>query len=141
MLFRVSLSMLGNTADAEDAVSETLLTLIRKNISFKDEEHKKAYLITTVRNKCRDILRYRQKYDTSDIDLAKDIPYENSYGEISEILKTIPEKIRVVIILHYIEGYSTEEIAKVIKRTPSAVKMRLKKGREMLREKYRKEYL
>ena len=47
MLFRVSLSMLGNTADAEDAVSETLLTLIRKNISFKDEEHKKAYAIGT----------------------------------------------------------------------------------------------
>ena len=111
MLFRVSLSMLGNTADAEDAVSETLLTLIRKNISFKDEEHKKAYLITTVRNKCRDILRYRQKYDTSDIDLAKDIPYENSYCGIFEILKTIPEKIRIVIVLHYIEGYSTEEIA------------------------------
>ncbi|MBQ4347633.1 MAG: RNA polymerase sigma factor, partial [Firmicutes bacterium] len=43
--------------------------------------------------------------------------------------------------LHYVEEYSTEEIAKIIGKTASAVKMRLKKGRSLLEEKYRKEYM
>jgi len=44
------------------------------------------------------------------------------------------------MMLHYVESYRVEDIAKLIHRTPSAVKMRLQKGRQLLRELYRKEY-
>ena len=60
---------------------------------------------------------------------------------ILDALMTLPEKFRLVLYLYYVEEYSINDIAGMIKRTPSAVKMRLKKGRQLLEEKYRKEYM
>ena len=53
----------------------------------------------------------------------------------------VPEKFRLVLTLYYIEECRIEDIAKIIDRTTSAVKMRLQKGRKLLEEIYRKEYL
>ena len=53
----------------------------------------------------------------------------------------LPEKFRLVLVLFYVEEYPIADIAKIIGRTPSAVKMRLQKGRRLLEELYRKEYL
>lgn len=53
----------------------------------------------------------------------------------------IPEKFRIVLALYYVDEYKVDEIAEIINRTPSAVKMRLQKGRKLLEEKYRKEYM
>ena len=47
----------------------------------------------------------------------------------------VPEKFRIVLTLHYVEGYKVDEIAKMLGRTSSAVKMRLAKGRKLLEEK------
>ena len=54
---------------------------------------------------------------------------------------TLPEKFRLVMLLYYVEEYRIGEIAQIIRKTPSAVKMRLHKGRKLLGEIYRKEYL
>ncbi len=51
----------------------------------------------------------------------------------------VPEKFRIVLTLYYVEGYRINEIAEIIRKTPSAIKMRLKKGRELLDKEYRKE--
>ena len=53
----------------------------------------------------------------------------------------LPEKFKLVLILYYVEGYRIHEIAEIIERSPSAVKMRLQKGRKLLENTYRKEYL
>ena len=53
---------------------------------------------------------------------------------------TLPEKFRTVLTLYYVEEYSVIEIADIIGKTTSAVKMRLQKGRTLLGEAYRKEY-
>ena len=66
---------------------------------------------------------------------------ENIDSGILEALMTLPEKFRLVLILYYVEEYRIEEIAKIIGKTKSAVKMRLQKGRRLLEEIYRKEYM
>ena len=53
----------------------------------------------------------------------------------------ISEKFWIVLILHYVEGLGVSAIADIIGKSQSAVKMRLQKGRRLLEEKYRKEYL
>lgn len=52
----------------------------------------------------------------------------------------VPEKFRIVLTLHYIEEYKVNEIAKIIGKSSSAVKMRLQKGRKLLEDIYRKEF-
>ena len=64
---------------------------------------------------------------------------DESDREIIDALMTLPEKYKVVLLLHYVEGYSTKEIAEMIDKTTSAVKMRLQKGRTLLKEAYGKE--
>ncbi len=139
MLFRLCLIMLGNETDAEDAVQETFLKYIEKSPGFNDSEHEKAWLIKVASNKCKDIIRYRKKSNNTYIDLKNNC-YEIEIDSLSEILMRIPEKFRIVLTLYYIEGYKVSEISELIKKTPSAVKMRLKKGRNIFEEQYRKEH-
>lgn len=142
MLFRLCLVMLNSSADAEDAMQETMLKYYRKAPTFTDEEHKKAWLIKVATNQCRDILRFRAKHPLAeDTDIYE---YKNSESEncgILDALMTLPEKFRLMLILHYVEEYSVKDIARIIGKTPSAVKMRLQKGRKLLKEVYRKEYM
>ncbi len=140
-LYRLCYVMLNNEKDAEDAVQDTFIKYIEKSPAFADSEHEKAWLITVAQNRCRDILRQRKRYSQTDIEVVQEYiaPTENS--SILDTLMTLPEKFRLVLTLYYIEEYRVEDIAKIIGKTPSAVKMRLQKGRRLLKEAYGKESL
>lgn len=141
MLFRVCLITLGNASDAEDVIQETMITYLQKKSEFKDAEHEKAWLITVASNKCKDLLRFRARHPMIDLEQIQEFAAEDSDSGILEALMTLPEKFRIVLILYYVEEYHIEDIAKVIGKTPSAVKMRLQKGRSLLEKVYRKEYM
>ena len=136
MLFRLCLIMLGNTNDAEDAVQEVVIKYLQKAPKFENTEHEKAWLIKVSTNQCKDILRFRSRNQMVDIDQTKECVKEEADSEIIDALMTLPEKYKIVLILHYVEGYSTKEIADLIGKTSSAVKMRLKKGRMLLKAAY-----
>lgn len=141
MLFRLCLITLGNVSDAEDVIQETMVTYMQKKPEFLDAEHEKAWLITVATNKCKDLLRFRARHPMIDLEQIQEFTVEKSDSGILEALMTLPEKFRMVLILYYVEEYRIEEIAKVIGKTPSAVKMRLQKGRKLLEKAYRKEYM
>lgn len=138
-LFRLCFVLLGSSADAEDAVQETLLKYLQSAPIFETAEHEKAWLLRVAANHCRDVYRRRTRHPQTsleELDLAA--PGTES-RELLDALMTLPEKFRVVLVLHYVEGYRVEEVAKIIGRTPSAVKMRLQKGRRLLAQQYGKE--
>ena len=141
MLYRICLVMLKNSADAEDAVQETFITYIQKSPVFESESHKKAWLITVANNKCRDMLRYRMRHKTESEEALSTFAVESSDSGIIEALMELPEKYRIVLILHYVEGYKVNEISDIVSSSASAIKMRLSRGRKLLKEKYRKEYM
>lgn len=76
-----------------------------------------------------------------DIDEIKEFTKDIPDSGILDALMTLPDKFRIVLILYYVEEYSMGDIAKIIGKTTSAVKMRLQKGRRLLREVYGKEYM
>ena len=141
MLYRLCILMLKNESDAEDVVQETIIKYYQKSPTFADCEHEKAWLIRVATNKCRDLLRFRVRHPQIDGDYLEKISYDSSDSGIIEALASLPEKFRLVLTLHYIEDYRVEDIAKIINRTSSAVKMRLQKGRKLLEKIYREEYL
>ena len=140
-LFRICLIMLGNSHDAEDAVQETLIKYLQKTPDFNDKEHEKAWLIKVASNKCKDMIRFRARHATAGIESICEFMQESSDSGIIEALMTLPEKFRIILVLYYVEQYKTDEIAKMIGKSSSAVKMRLQKGRRLLKEIYRKEYM
>ena len=141
MLYRISLLILKNTADAEDAVQETFIKYFTKAPEFADGEHEKAWLITVATNKCRDMLRYRTRHETESEELLNTYAVEKSESGILEALMELSDKYRIIMVLFYVEQYKIDEIADITGVSVSAVKMRLSRGRKLLEEKYRKEYM
>lgn len=141
MVFRICLVMLGNEADAEDAVQETFLKYMQKAPVFTNSEHEKAWLITVASNQCRDMLRFRRRSIHTDLNVIKDYAPNRESSRILEALMSLPDKFKIVLTLYYVEEYRIEDIAELIGRTSSAVKMRLQKGRKLLEETYRKEFM
>ena len=136
MLYRLGLSMMNNSADAEDAVQETMLKYLKSAPVFDHAEHEKAWLIRVCTNTCRDMLRKKKhRHETPDSAIPE-ISVQSPEAGILDILSQLPEKFRLVLTLHYSEGYSVNEIAHIIRRTPSTVKMRLQKGRKMIKNIY-----
>lgn len=131
-LFRFCLVMLRNAADAEDAVQETLLRYIERSPEFESAGAERAWLFTVAANRCRDTLRAASRHPQLTLDELAGLGAEKSELGILDALMNLPEKYRLALTLHYVEGYSTGEIASMLGHTPSAIKMRLKKGRELL---------
>ena len=57
--------------------------------------------------------------------------------DLLDALLELPEKFRIVLLLYYVHGYQTVEIAAIIGKSASAVKMRLSKGRKLLQKQIR----
>ena len=60
--------------------------------------------------------------------------WQEAQKEIWQEVAALPEKYRLVLYLYYYEGYGVREIGQILRCSTSAVKMRLKRGREKLRE-------
>lgn len=140
-LLRICLCLLGNEKDAEDAVQETLVKYMQKAPSFENDTKEKAWLVTVATNQCRDMLRARLRHPQVELESMQYFSMEKEEIGVMEALMALPEKFKTVLLLHYVEEYKVDEIAQMIGKTPSAVKMRLQKGRKLLEEKYRKEFL
>lgn len=141
MLYRVALTQLQSPADAEDAIQDVFMKYMNAATAFQSEEHERAWLIRTAVNQCRDMLRrHKQRTHLQLDDLAEVIPdgrdgaAETAF-ELTQALAAVEEKTRMVLILHYLEGFSVEEIGKILGISVSAVKMRLSRGRETLKGK------
>lgn len=141
MLYRVALTHLQNTGDAEDAVQDVFMKYMSAGAFFHSEEHERAWLIKATVNRCRDLIR-RQKQRNHLLldDIAEVIPdghdgKSETLFELTQALGAVEEKTRMILILHYLEGFSVEEIGKMMALSASAVKMRLSRGREALKGK------
>jgi len=133
LLYRIALVKLYNKEDAEDAVQETFIKYLSKPFEYSSDKEEKAWLVRVLENVSLDILRRRSKRESLPLDEALDIGVEDEVSQgVFESLSKLSEKYRTVILLHYLEGFSVEEISKSLSLSKSAVKMRLSRGREEL---------
>lgn len=143
MLYRIAVAQLGGSDEAMDAVHDVFLRFIDSDPAFSDTEHEKAWFIRSVINRCHDILRHKKVRNHLSVDeihhLAADDSQSETLIQLRTALASIPEKYRVAVTLHYLEGFSVEEVASILKIGVSAVKMRLSRGREALKQNIEKE--
>lgn len=141
LIFRISYCILCNTEDAEDAVQETFLKYITKAPEFNNEEHRKAWLIKVSANISKNMLMFRLRRETLSIDDVKNLGVsENDYATF-ELIMSLPARHKIVMTLYYVEGYRSKEIAEIIGISEEAVRKRLQKGRELLKQEFKKEEL
>ena len=137
MLYRVAMSHLNNSEDAQDAVQDVFARYISAAPAFPNEEQEKAWLIRVTVNRSLDILRQKKVRSYVPLEEAGEIAAEAEEDGLHSLLHTLthlPEKHRSAIVLHHLEGFSVEKTAELLGISVSAVKMRLSRGREALKE-------
>ncbi|MCI5826903.1 MAG: sigma-70 family RNA polymerase sigma factor [Lachnospiraceae bacterium] len=139
MVYRLSLLLLKNTQDAEDAAQTIFLKVMEKQPVFADEEHTRAWLLTVTRNYCRDVQRsfwHKKRTDMEDLPEQTVEPFDRQESLLFEIFQTLPKKQREVVYLYYFEEYSIKEIAKLLERNESTVQSQLFAARKRMKKQF-----
>lgn len=131
---RAAMCILRDTDEAEDIAQEVFLRLYTYSGRFTGDEHVRAWLLRCAANLSIDALRsFRRKNAVSLSDIGEQPARNNEKSAVLPAIMALPAKLRIAIYLHYYEGYSVQETARILKISQSAVKQRLKSGREKLK--------
>ena len=138
-VYRLALTYLHSQAEAEDVCHDVFIKMIEHKISISPGKER-AWLLTVTANECKDRLRFWRRHkneELSDCTPAKD----TQSLDILEIVMSLPVKERTAIYLYYYEGYSTKEIARILKLSESGVRSRMERARKHLKNKLEGESL
>ena len=139
-LYRVARSMLPCEADCADAAQSAILRAWEKLDTLKSPEYFRTWLVRILINECRSALRRRSRYACAEPDESLPAPEPERYDELYEALYSLDEKYRLPVTLHYLEGFRLAEIAEMLRLPQGTVATRLRRARELLREKLKGEY-
>ena len=132
-LYRVSAGILSQQADQEDAVQSCIEKAWRKLSTLRDEGRLEAWVTRILINECRAIIR--RKRWVVPVETVPDTPAPpDADQDLYRFFASLPDKLRLTMTLHYIEGMEVAEIARVLRLPEGTVKSRLARGREKMKE-------
>ncbi len=135
MVYQICLMLMKNVPDAEDAAQTVFQKVMEYQKPFRDPEHEKAWLIVTARNECRNQLKHWWRTRRTGPEALEQIAWEQPEdGELWDLILKLPEKERLVLYLHYYQGYSSLETAEILGQNPSTVRTWLVRARWKLKE-------
>lgn len=149
LAFRVAYGVLRNTADAEDVAQEALLRAYQSFDRLRDRNRFSGWLVRISFRLALDRLRSAKRRDRRDAlwsqpahlpppATAEDVAASNQFqGHLERALEELPEKLRLVLLLSAMDGYTIEEIARMIGVPLGTVKSRIFIARKKLAEKLR----
>ena len=141
-LYAAAFNICQNQMDAEDVVQETFVQYYTSRKEFENEQHIRAWLLRVVINKAKNINRtFWKKNKCSLEDYMENLSFSDSQSRnlFEEVMK-LPDKYRIVIHLFYYEDYLVREIAEILKLSESNVKVRLSRGRALLKDSLKEEW-
>ncbi len=142
---RFARGVLRNSDDAEDMVQETFVRLYRALPRYEERQRFESWLFHILGNCCRTANKSAHRREAGQVDdehvLARvaspdtpATPFEHEWGDaVRRALAEVPEYNREIFLLHYIEGFSYEEIEQMTGVKQSALKMRVKRASDALR--------
>mgnify|MGYP000000567032 FL=1 len=131
LVYRLALSYTGSIPDAEDAVQTVFLKLL-EGTPPPQPGKERPWLSRVAVNCCRDLLRRRKYRRHESLEAAEQLFAQPEDRELYTAVMELPEKERAAVYLHYYEGYTFQEIGEILHISPSAVSMRLHRGRKKL---------
>ena len=134
MLFRLCFTLLRDYDDAEDAVQDTFIKLMTKAPQFINEEHEKAWLIRVSTNICKNINKFNIRSNSLSLDEIREVGVSEEDSGVFDAIMSLPSKYKIVMDLHYIEGYTASEISEIMGINADAVRKRMQTGRTKLRK-------
>ncbi|WP_158667683.1 RNA polymerase sigma factor [Bradyrhizobium guangdongense] len=145
--YAIALRIVGNAADAEDVVQDSMLKIWSHRGRWQHGRAKfSTWLYRVISNRCIDL---RRKPRTENVEAVPEVAdsqpgaveliERNELNDMLELaMQRLPEQQRIAVILSYHENMSNGEIAQVMDTTVAAVESLLKRGRQQLRQLLRK---
>ena len=132
-LYRIAVSYMRNAPDSEDALQECFVRYLRRGALFADPGHEKGWLILTIINICRDMLKSRARGH----DCLEDHPeLAAPPAETDDLLSAVfalPDRYKAPLYLYYYDGYTVKEIAEMLRLPVNTVKTRLARAKKQLK--------
>lgn len=135
-VYRICWLYMKNKEDADDAFQDVFLRYIQAGRRFASDEHEKAWLCTVAFNRCKDLLRSASRRKVVSLETVEEPSYRPAEpgNPVLEAVQALPDKYRDTIYLYYYEGYSTAQIAAILRCRENTVYSQLSRGRQMLKE-------
>lgn len=133
MVLRTAFGLVKNQADAEDMAQDVFLALVQKAPAFESAEHQKAWLLRATINRCKSHFRSAWQRHSAPLDDTLAQPFTPEEEGVLDAVRALPMKYRQVVYLHYIEGYSTGEIARLLGLNQNTVLSQLSRARAQLK--------
>ena len=144
MVYGLALARTGSAADADDVFQEVFLAYFRTGKTFREEEHRKAWLLRTAVNMSRRVTSATYRKKEVPLEAGENMPAapfrSPEENQVWQAMQALPENYRLPIYLFYFEELSTDEIAKALSIRPGTARMRLSRGLDLLRELLKGEY-
>ena len=139
-LYKIAKSRITNESDIDDAIQETMIELFKSIKKLRDPKKFKMWAIKILINKCNKIYKKKHKKDISidEYNVEKFI-ITNSFKEIEadinfyNLIKNLKYEERIIIILYYMEKYTTKEISKILHMKENTVKSHLYRAKKNIK--------
>lgn len=135
-LYRIAHAILFSDADCADAIQEAVFRGWMKKGSLREGKYFETWLIRILINECRSIIR-RQKGAPLPLNEAAGMlsaPGPETDMQLHAAIRSLPEKYRMPLLLHHMEGYGLSDIARMLDLPQTLVKSRLHQARGALRK-------
>ena len=131
-LYATAYLLLHVTADCEDAVQEAVLRAWQRLPGLQNPQFFETWLTRIVINECKSQLRRRSRRGEAELSPQLAAPVSPE-PELHAALTALKWKYRVVLTLKYIDGYTIEEIARILTLPRGTVASRLDQAKRLLR--------
>ena len=137
-LYNIAYGYTRNRDDSIDIMQNAYVVLLESNKKFESNEHIKYFLIRVTINESLDLLKSANKKKViRNNDVVVNFPEtkkEKLPYDLSEIVNTLSKKYKKIIILHYYDNMKIKDISNVLKISEPAVKKRLERARNLIKE-------
>lgn len=139
---RICYSYLKNYHDTEDIFQTVFLKFLKRKKPFDSREHEKAWFIRVTINSCKDQMKSFFRKNVTFFAEAEEPCYleRQDLGYVRDAVVHLPPKYKDVIYLFYFEEYTAVEIAKILGKNENTIYTRLKRGKELLKNKLGGDY-
>ncbi len=142
MIAKITISMIGNKDDADDIGQETFIRFYKSMDKFKGDSKLGTYLARTAINLTLNEIKKRKKrwlvttnsYENFDIPSIDNEESQDITNVVNESLKKLEPKYRSVVVLRFIQGFSTKETSEILELPLGTVLSRLSRGQQKLKE-------
>ncbi len=132
-ILRYAYSYLHNMSDAEEVLQDTLVQFLKTAPVFETRQHEKAWLLRVAGNLSKIRAAYNSIRRTDELNDELVAENREDLSFVWDAVKLLPENYREAIHLFYYEGYSTKQIAQLLRKKEATVRSDLHRGREKLK--------